>query len=69
MKKRTAPAAPPPPTWNIVSAGGRWWCARAKAWTAEPRLATSYPTEQRALDALAKLLGGEIFTEGAKVIP
>ena len=67
MKKRATPATPPP--WHIVSAGGRWWCARAKAWTAEPRLATGYPTEQRALDALAKLLGGEVFTEGAKVIP
>ena len=68
MKKRATPAAPAQ-VWHIVSAGGRWWCAKAKSWTAEPRLATPYPTEQRALDALEKLLGGEIFTEGAKVIP
>lgn len=67
MKKRTA--TQPPTVWQIVSAGGRWWCAKAKSWTAEPRLATPYPTEQKALDALEKLLGGEVFTEGAKVIP
>jgi hypothetical protein len=67
VKKRATPAAPPP--WHIVSAGGRWWCARAKAWTAEPRLATPYTTERKALDALEKLLGAEVFVEGAKVIP
>lgn len=54
----------------LTSPGGRWWCAKAKCWTAEPRLATAYPSETRALRALLALLQkGVLYAEGATLQP